>query len=857
MRHKFLIAILFFIVFNAKSQYFSFARLAIKSTEFSDEKFKNERLKLLKLTSFASQEKIVSNSGNLPSENDEINLDILNIIISYSKHGEEMKTLSKINEIDNKLNGEGISKSTKANFCFLKFNIYSNYNLYIDTTNFQSCYTALNDLQKYTFLYSTYYLSNPTTNFIRKVKNDEFITVASKVSSYDLVKAISLQVNRKALDWDKEKINKLLIIRDSTLDYVIRKEYKNGFNPNIEYLPFSSQNDFVEQINIEKIISLNDLGFISREKKDLNQSVKWFKQAIKLNDKQSIKIIEPELYSNLGLTLTLEKEFDVAEYNYNRALKIYESVNDKKKIAEVLNIIGKNNFLNSKNQTAINTCNQSLQISTQNQDYKNISESYLLLSDIYSSEGDFFESNKYYKLYIENKKNYSDWIQKNESNRLISKSNYESINQDVIEDFQKKEQEKIELLKVKLESNQKEKDLIVLKKEAELREASLLYNKLEEEKSKQELILSEEKLKNQKKELANLERQNKINSLQVSWAKNNLDLALNKNRILDQDKIINDLKVHEIKQDKNSLLYDLAGLAILIILLIFLLIKNGKHSKAMHKQNFKLSKKNEEISEQRNTILKKNEEIIDSIHYALKIQTALLPTEEEFKRAFSNSYIFYKPKDIVSGDFYWKYESADFIFYATADCTGHGVPGGFMSMLGISLLNDIVKDKKITDPCDVLDLMSVKIISELKQTEKIGKSKDGMDITLCRLNKTKTELVFASANNDLWLIRNGQIIEFKADRQPVGYHFGPITQFNQQKIDLLSEDIIITFSDGYSDQFGGEKGKKYKYRQLQQLLLTNSNLSMDEQKLILHETIENWRGDLEQVDDILVIGIRV
>ena len=371
------------------------------------------------------------------------------------------------------------------------------------------------------------------------------------------------------------------------------------------------------------------------------------------------------------------------------------------------------------------------------------------------------------------------------------------------------------------------------------------------------MILSEEKLNNQKKELSNLERQNKINSLQVSWAKNNLDLALNKNRILDQDKIINDLKVHEIKQDKNSLLYGLAGLAILTILLIFLLIKNGKHSKAMHKQNFKLSKKNEEISEQRNTILKKNEEIIDSIHYALKIQTALLPTEEEFKRAFLNSFIFYKPKDIVSGDFYWKYESADFIFYATADCTGHGVPGGFMSMLGISLLNDIVKDKRITDPCDVLDLMSVKIISELKQTEKIGKSKDGMDITLCRLNKTKTELVFASANNDLWLIRNGQIIEYRADRQPVGYHFGTITQFNQQKIDLLPEDIIITFSDGYSDQFGGEKGKKYKYRQLQQILLTNSNLSMEEQKLILQETIENWRGDLEQVDDILIIGIRV
>ena len=292
------------------------------------------------------------------------------------------------------------------------------------------------------------------------------------------------------MDQDKEKINKLLFIRDSTLDYVIRKEYKNGFNPNIEYIPFSSQNDFIEQVNIEKIISLNDLGFIAREKKDFVQSAKCFKLAIELDENQKIKKLEPELYSNLGLTLTLKKEFDNAEYNYDKALKIYKLNNDKSKIAEELNIISKNNFLNSKNQTAINTCNQSLLISTQSQDYKNMSNSYLILSDIYSAEGDFFESNTYYKLYIEYKKNYSDWLSKAESNKLISKSNYESINQDVIEDFQKKEQEKIELLKVKLESNQKEKDLIVLKKEAELREASLLYNKLEEEKAKQELILS-------------------------------------------------------------------------------------------------------------------------------------------------------------------------------------------------------------------------------------------------------------------------------------------------------------------------------------------------------------------------------
>ncbi len=857
MKRSCLLFLLFLISLKINGQYFSFAKLAIHNTEFSTEELKKQRQKLLELTSFDNQEKIVLNNSNALPINDQINIDILNTVISYSRNGEVKKVLTKLTEIQNKLNEDGITKNTKANFCYLRYIISAHYNLYIDTTNFQSCYAALDNLQKYTFLYTAYYLSNPTTAFITKIKNEEFITLSSKTSAFDYVKTLSLELNRNSEKFDKGKKIKLLNLRDSTLNYIISFGYKNYNNNNLEYLSLSNQQDFIEQINLEKVISLNDLGYVFRKYNDYSKSIFYFKQAIEIEGNLKNRKLTPDLFTNLGLTLTLKKEFDNAENNYDKALKIYQLTNDKSKESEELNIIAKNHFINSKNLTAINLCNQSLLISTPRQDYKDMCESYLLLSEIYSSETDFFESNKYYKLYIENKKNYSDWYLKNETSKQSTRSNYESINQDVIEDFQKKEQENIELLKVKLESNQKEKDLIVLKKEAELREATLLNNKLAEEEAKQELTLTEEKLKNQKKELGNLERLNKINSLQVAWARNNLDLALNKNKILDQEKTINDLKVHEVKQDRSTLLYGFIGLATLIILLTFLLLRNSKFSKEMHIQNFKLSKKNEEIIEQRNTIQKKNEEIIDSIHYALKIQTALLPTVDEFKSAFSDSFIFFKPKDIVSGDFYWKYESADYYFYATADCTGHGVPGGFMSMLGISLLNDIVKDKRILEPGDVLDLMSVKIISELKQTDKTGKSKDGMDITLCRLNKEKTELVFASANNDLWLLRDNAIIEYKSDRQPVGYHFGLITQFNQQKIELQKGDQIVTFSDGYADQFGGNKGKKFKYKQLQQLLLSTSQLAMEKQKDVLHETMEAWKGDLEQVDDILIIGIRV
>ena len=282
-----------------------------------------------------------------------------------------------------------------------------------------------------------------------------------------------------------------------------------------------------------------------------------------------------------------------------------------------------------------------------------------------------------------------------------------------------------------------------------------------------------------------------------------------------------------------------------------------KQKTMINHQYEELMLKTEAVEVQQKLVMEKNKNIMDSIRYAEKIQIAIMPSKAAFKKMLPQGFIYFQPRDIVSGDFYFLHENRNKIFFAIADCTGHGVPGGFMSMLGISLLNDIVKDKKILDPGDVLDLMSVKIISELKQTDKTGKSKDGMDITLCRLNKDKTELVFASANNDLWIIRDNVLIEYKSDRQPVGFHFGSITQFNQQKVSLHKGDQIFTFSDGYADQFGGKKGKKFKYKQLQQLLISSSQLLMEKQKEVLHETMEVWKGDLEQVDDILIIGIRV
>ncbi|MBL7933815.1 MAG: SpoIIE family protein phosphatase [Bacteroidia bacterium] len=270
-----------------------------------------------------------------------------------------------------------------------------------------------------------------------------------------------------------------------------------------------------------------------------------------------------------------------------------------------------------------------------------------------------------------------------------------------------------------------------------------------------------------------------------------------------------------------------------------------------------------EIQIQKDSLEEKNREITDSIYYAKNIQNAFIPSEQKFNSNFKDSFVLFKPKDIVSGDFYWVHSENELTFYVTADCTGHGVPGGFMTMLGLSFLEEIIPGQKIHDPAEVLNLMRDKIISTLNQSGNVGENKDGMDITICCIDRIKNTLTFASANNDLYIVRNNpelpggkEFNEYKATRQPCGY--SDINKpFTKQVIDLKDSDVIYTFTDGFADQFGGPKGKKFRYKQFEQMLVKNSHMGLAAQKNMLNIANESWRGSLEQVDDILVIGIRV
>lgn len=285
--------------------------------------------------------------------------------------------------------------------------------------------------------------------------------------------------------------------------------------------------------------------------------------------------------------------------------------------------------------------------------------------------------------------------------------------------------------------------------------------------------------------------------------------------------------------------------------------KSKKANLIIEHQKLQVELKNKEVTQQKDLVEEKQKEIIDSINYARRIQQAVLTGEEVWNKVSKEHFILFKPKDIVSGDFYWAYNTPNGrSVFALADCTGHGVPGGFMSMLGNSFLNEIVVENKIFKADEILNRLRSKIIAALEQ-KGMTDQKDGMDIALCVWNKLDNTLEFAGANNPLWLLRDQELSEYKGDKMPIGTYLETLVPFSSTKITLQKDDILYLSTDGYADQFGGEKGKKMKYKPFMEFLMNIRSLSMSSQKAELEKSFESWKNNYEQVDDVSVIGIRV
>ena len=315
------------------------------------------------------------------------------------------------------------------------------------------------------------------------------------------------------------------------------------------------------------------------------------------------------------------------------------------------------------------------------------------------------------------------------------------------------------------------------------------------------------------------------------------------------------------------------SMAVVILLVIIRLRERAlikeklKLENIVQERTLEIVQQKDEITNQRDILATQKQEITDSIEYAERIQLAILPDNRILEEAFRDFFILFKPKDIVSGDFYWMTRKNDYIIFTACDCTGHGVPGAFMSLLGVSFLNKIVNESGETEPARILELLRENVVDSLKQGKFDNSSKDGMDIALCTVDKDRKKLLFAGANNPVYIIRkNGKshnLMEIKADRMPVGYH-PEMKQFTQHEFELQSGDSIYMLSDGFVDQFGGQHGKKFMAKRFKSLLLENQGKSMKEQLAILETTLYSWMNfgkqddkNCEQIDDIIVMGVKI
>jgi serine phosphatase RsbU (regulator of sigma subunit)/Tfp pilus assembly protein PilF len=305
-------------------------------------------------------------------------------------------------------------------------------------------------------------------------------------------------------------------------------------------------------------------------------------------------------------------------------------------------------------------------------------------------------------------------------------------------------------------------------------------------------------------------------------------------------------EIHEL--ETNRMIMGLTLGVILLLTFAGFVYYNLRQKKAA---NLTLQQQNKEISHQK-------QEITDSINYARRIQESILPPDDHVSSRLPDSFILYKPKDIVSGDFYWVEKLDDHVLFAAVDCTGHGVPGALMSVVGLNLLNQAVHERRLTRPSDILSFLDAGVNNTLRQSSEGNSVKDGMDLALCSYDPATNLLQYAGAYNSLYIVQDNELKEIKADKFPIGVNIdGKADTYTNHEIRVKKGDCVYLFSDGYADQFGGPNGKKFKYNTFRQLLLSIHEKSMAEQRAILDNNIEQWRGSLEQVDDILVMGVRI
>ncbi len=573
----------------------------------------------------------------------------------------------------------------------------------------------------------------------------------------------------------------------------------------------------------EKAGALLNLGNAYSAQKNIRKAVQNYKDAIKIFDENNQPASSAYIWNKIGEAYTSAQQYSDAVDADTKALELFKKVNDKEGMVSTNIDIGDIYLNQKKYESALPYYQQALKLYEGTKDIRGQVTILHRIGTTYNNWGNFDEGyiflNRGYELAKNN--NLSSLANKILPNLEVAKKNRSEYEKNKSEYDKQKEEKAQEDIK----SKEKTINVLAAEKEKSLEE----INKLSYEQQAAAL-----KIKAQADELKNkkLEAENEAK----------------KNEILEKDKALAD----EENKKQRLILWGAAAMSVLGIIFTIFIFNAYRNKK---KANDLLRQKNDIIYKQKEQIQQKNILITDSIDYAKNIQDAILPPAEMLAKNFPHSFILYKPKDIVSGDFYWMHEepSNGSFYIAAADCTGHGVPGAFMSLLGFIMLDEIVRNIHVT-PAEILKEINSQLMEMLHQNSENTTGKFGMDIALIKYDKWKNEITFAGAHNPL-IIVNGQVKEIKANKVSIGTTTN--CSFDNNTVKVQQGDMLYLYSDGYQDQIGGEKRKKFLAFHFKELLQQIHTLEPEKQKAELEQKHDEWRGKNDQTDDVLVIGLKI
>jgi len=676
-----------------------------------------------------------------------------------------------------------------------------------------------------------------------------------------------------------------------------------GANLQINGLPDTASGYFYKALQISEEIGdkrkistcFLNFGLIFHDQGSYDKAIDYYLRSLKTAEEVGFQVGYTRSYNNLGRAYFDQGLYDESIEYYLKALKIQEELSDKRGMSASYNNIGLIHYEQGSYDKAIEYLHKSLEINEKLGNKRGMSICYLNIGNIYSKKASYEKAIEYFN-------NALMQFEKIGDRRGISNCDH-NIGETFFKlgSFKRASEYYIKALGIYEELGDKMgiaityaslanlsiflADSVALTDNQRLKylDQAVVYGKRSMENALEmnlfptakeaasALMNTYDKLGNYKKALEfagvliaaqdSMFREDKTRAIQEMSTKYETEKKRQQIELQESQLIAKDATIKQQKTFRNALTGGSGALILIIIVIAYAYRQKRKDNIKITEQNEKISAANEELRQLNETIKSQNDEIVTSILYAQRIQSAILPPEVYITELLNENFIFYKPKDIVSGDFYWVKQVNHYIILVCADCTGHGVPGAFMSMLGISYLNEIVQRREITQANQILNELRKEIKHSLRQTGEKGESRDGIDMALCVIDVKESTMQYAGAYNPLYIIRekNGkaELLEIKADMMPVGVHFSSDKSFTNHEIKLQIGDTFYISSDGFIDQIGGNNNTRFSSKNFKNLLLEIYDRPLYEQKDILDQKLKEWMGEHPQRDDILVIGARL